>query len=402
MKIAFVDCFSGISGDMFLGALIDAGLPFNELKRGIGTFPLKGCSLHVRKEERSKLFGTRFLVRVEKGSQVERGLGEIKKIIQAGDVSKEVKDKSIEVFESLAHAEGKIHNRSPEEVHFHELGSVDSIIDIVGTVFGIEFLGIASISASSVPLGSGFIDTEHGKIPLPSPATISLLSDIPVHDSGLKTELVTPTGAALIKNLAGSFGTMPSMKIDRVGYGVGSRKLADRPNLLRIIIGHDQLTEGIETVIILEANLDDTNPEWMGFVMERLFEAGALDVIFCPVQMKKNRPAILIQVMGRPHQKDVLMDILFRESTTLGVRFRYCQRKIIERSLVEIDSPWGKMTVKKIMGPDGSPFFMPEYEACRKIAEKNGLPIKEIYYWVMSSTRNELKTGASTFQYSIS
>ena len=194
-------------------------------------------------------------------------------------------------------------------------------------------------------------------------------------------------GAALVRGLAGSFGVMPPMIVENVGYGVGGRNLPDRPNLLRILVGLDQPEDHIETIVMLEANLDDTNPEWMGFIMDRLFEAGALDVIFCPVQMKKNRPGILVQVMAHPQQRDELIDILFRESTTLGVRFRYSQRKVLQRSIDEIDSPWGKILAKKVSRPDGSFFFQPEYEACKKIAEKNGLPIKEIYYWVISSNK---------------
>jgi uncharacterized protein (TIGR00299 family) protein len=231
------------------------------------------------------------------------------------------------------------------------------------------------------------VKTQHGRIPVPAPATIALLKGIPVYDSGLKHELVTPTGAALVKGLASSFGSMPSMIVESVGYGAGTQSLPDRPNLLRILLGRDHSEQQVETVVILEANLDDTNPEWLGFLMDQLFEAGALDVVFYPIQMKKNRPGILIQTMGKPSQKDVLMDILFRESTALGIRFRYSQRKVLQRSQVEIDSPWGKMKVKEVLRPDGSRSFLPEYEACRKIAEEKKIPIKEIYYWVMSSNR---------------
>lgn len=387
MKIAYLDCFSGISGDMFLGALLDAGLAFNDLKKTLHTLPLDGYSLEVKREKRGDLFGTRFVVQVEKEKQMSRGLTDIKKIIQAGGLTKGIKDKSIEIFEAIAQEEGKIHNCPPEEVHFHEVGAVDSIIDIVGTVFGIEFLGIASISASSLPLGSGFVKTQHGRIPVPAPATIALLKGIPVHDSGLKHELVTPTGAALVKGLASSFGSMPSMLVESVGYGAGTQSLPDRPNLLRILLGRDHSEQQVETVVILEANLDDTNPEWLGFLMDQLFEAGALDVVFYPIQMKKNRPGILIQTMGKPSQKDVLMDILFRESTALGIRFRYSQRKVLQRSQVEIESPWGKMKVKEVLRPDGSHSLLPEYEVCRKIAEEKKIPIKEIYYWIMSSNR---------------
>jgi hypothetical protein len=387
MKTAYLDCFSGISGDMFLGALLDAGLPFETLKAALQTLPLEGYRLEMQREERGHLFGTRFLVGVDKEKQVERGIRDIKKIIEAGHLSNGVKKNSMEVFEAIASEEGKIHNRPPEEIHFHEVGAADSIIDIVGTFVGIEFLGIGFISASSLPLGSGFTETEHGTIPLPAPATVALLKGIPVYDSGLRHELVTPTGAALVKRLSGSFGVMPPMIVENIGYGVGGRNLPDRPNLLRILIGRDQTEDHVETIVMLEANLDDTNPEWMGFIMDRLFEAGALDVVFYPGQMKKNRPGILVQVMAHPQKRDELMDILFRESTTLGVRFRYSQRKVLQRSIEEIDSPWGKILVKKVSRADGSFFFHPEYEACKKIAEKHGLPIKEIYYWVISSNK---------------
>jgi uncharacterized protein (TIGR00299 family) protein len=384
MKVAYLDCFSGISGDMFLGALLDAGLPFDVLEKTLGTLPLAGYALEGKREERNGLYGTQFVVRLENGKQGHRSLVDVVNIVQGSGLSREAKDKSIEIFESLALVEGNIHNRSPEEVQFHEVGAVDSIVDIVGTVFGIEFLGITSLFASSLPLGSGFVETQHGRIPIPAPATIALLQDIPVYDSGLKYELVTPTGAALVKGLSYSFGSMPPMTVECAGYGVGNRELADRPNLLRIIIGDDHSDGTVETVVILEANLDDTHPEWLGFVMDRLFEAGALDVVFCPIQMKKNRPGTQIQVMGHPQQMNGLMDILFRESTTLGIRFRYSQRKILQRSQVEIDSPWGSMKVKQVTQSDGSTFLQPEYESCRKIAEQNDIPLKEIYYWVMS------------------
>jgi uncharacterized protein (TIGR00299 family) protein len=386
MKLAYLDCFSGVSGDMFLGALLDAGLPLEELERAIRTLSLEGYNLKALRQEKNHLSGTRFEVTVEKEKQVSRTFADIKDIIQASRLSQHVKARSIEVFESIAVEEGKIHHCPPEEVHFHEVGATDSIIDIVGTVFGIEHLGIAALYASAVPLGSGFAETRHGRIPIPAPATVALLKGIPVYDSGLKQEIVTPTGAALLKSLVAHFGHMPAMVVDAVGYGVGTRDLPDRPNLLRIMVGREQTEAQTETVVILEANLDDTNPEWFGFLMDRLFEAGALDVVFCPIQMKKNRPGVLIQVMGKPHQRDTFVDILFKESPTLGVRFRYSQRKVLERSSLEIDSPWGKMRVKKVLRPDGSFDIMPEYEACRKIAQETGVPLKEIYRWVIKSS----------------
>jgi len=384
MKIAYLDCFSGISGDMFIGALIDAGLPLEELRKVLQSLPLEGYSLEVTREERNLLFGTRFKVKVTRDPQPHRRFSDIRDLIRAGNLSPSVRDKSIAIFESIAVEEGKIHGCSAEEVHFHEVGAIDSIVDIVGSVLGMEYLGIGTACASSLPLGSGFVETAHGRIPLPAPATVALLRGIPVHDSGLKEELVTPTGAALVKGLVHSFGSLPPMVIEKVGYGVGSRNLADRPNLLRILIGQAQGGAHEETVVILEANLDDTNPEWLGFLMERLFEAGALDVVFSPGYMKKNRPAVLVHVMGKPYQKDQLMDLLFSETTTLGVRFHCTQRRVLERSSVEMDSPWGRMKVKKIFRPDGSFHLLPEFEECRRIAKEKGLPMKDVYSWIMA------------------
>jgi uncharacterized protein (TIGR00299 family) protein len=386
MKTAYLDCFSGISGDMFVGALLDAGLSFDKLKKALVTLPLGDYSLDAKQGKKNGLTATRFIVKEakKKGNQ-HRNLTDIKGIISQGDLSNEVKDRCFHIFESIAREEGKIHGLPHNKVHFHEVGALDSVIDIVAVAFGIESLGIGSISASSLPLGTGFTETGgHGRIPLPAPATLALLKGIPVYDSGLEHELVTPTGAALVKEFSSSFGTMPPMIIESVGYGAGSRDLPDRPNLLRILIGSEQTGDRIETLVILDANVDDNNPEWLGFMMDRLFEAGALDVYFSPVQMKKNRPGVHVQVLASPPKRDELMDILFMESSTLGVRFRYSSRKVLERSQVEIDSPWGKIKAKKVLRPDGVSYLHPEYEACRTIAEKNSIPLKEIYSWVVS------------------
>jgi len=387
VRIAYLDCFSGISGDMMIGALIDAGFPIDELKRGLQGLPLEGYTVEATREERNHLFGTRFKVHVSRTPHPHRRFSDIKDLLHAGDLSPDVRDKSIAIFETIAVEEGKIHGCPAEEVHFHEVGAVDSIVDIVGSVLGMKYLEIGTACASSLPLGSGFVETAHGRIPLPAPATAALLKGIPVHDSGLNEELVTPTGAALVKSLARSFGGLPAMVIEKVGYGVGSRNLTDRPNLLRVLLGREQGASNEETVLVLESNLDDTNPEWLGFLMERLFEAGALDVVFSPGYMKKNRPAVLVHVVAKPHQKDQLMGLLFSESTTLGIRFHYTQRRILERSSTEVDSPWGRMKVKKVFRPDGSFQLLPEFEECRRIAKERDLPLKDIYGWVMTQGR---------------
>jgi uncharacterized protein (TIGR00299 family) protein len=386
MKIAYLDCFSGASGDMLLGAFLDAGFAIEGLRTALKTLPLEGYTLRALKEERNHLFGTRFVVDADKEGQPARTFEDIRNIIKASGLSESVKERSTLIFESLAAEEGRIHDRTPETVHFHEVGAVDSIVDIVGAVFAMEALGIGALYASPLPLGSGFVETRHGPIPLPAPATIALLKGIPVYDGGIKGELVTPTGAALLKGLACAFGPMPPMIVESIGYGVGSRKLADRPNLLRVLLGREERGSQTDTVVVLEANVDDASPEWLGYLMERLFQEGALDVLFFPVHMKKNRPGVLIQVIGKPHHKELLTEILFMESTTLGVRFRYTRRKILERSSVEVDSPWGKMKVKKVLRPDGSIRLLPEYEACRKMAQEKQLPIREIYAWVSAWT----------------
>jgi pyridinium-3,5-bisthiocarboxylic acid mononucleotide nickel chelatase len=389
MKIAYLDCFAGASGDMILGAFLDAGLETEALTKALKTLPLEGYVLQAFREERSHLFGTRFVVDADKGKQPPRTFADIRNIIRNSALSVRVKERSIRVFESLAAEEGKIHACDPETVHFHEVGAVDSIVDIVGAVFALESLGIESLYASPLPLGSGFVETRHGAIPLPAPATIALLKGIPVYDSGIKEELVTPTGAALLKALACAFGPMPPMVVQSIGYGVGARNLPDRPNLLRVLLGRDEQGIRTDTVVVLEANVDDANPEWLGYLMERLFREGALDVLFCPVHMKKNRPGVLIQVIGKPHHKDLLLEILFEESTTLGVRFRYSQRSVLERSPAELESPWGTIEVNKVRRSDGSFRLLPEYETCRRIALEKQLPIREIYTWVLAQRRQE-------------
>jgi uncharacterized protein (TIGR00299 family) protein len=381
-KIAYLDCFSGISGDMFLGALLDAGLSFQALSAAIGSLPVAGYALGVKKETRHHIAGTRFIVTVDGEKQPYRNFKDIRSIISESDLSEAVKDKSIEIFRILAEAEAQVHGVPSEEVHFHEVGAVDSIIDVVGGVYGIETLGIAALHASAMPLGSGFIETAHGKMPLPAPATVAILKDIPIYDAGIRHETVTPTGAALVKGLADSFGQLPPMAVDCIGYGAGQADLQDRPNLLRIMIGPLQSATETDTVVLLEANVDDVSPEWLGYVMERLFEAGALDVGFLPMQMKKNRPGVQIQVMGRVGQTEVLAHILFHEGISLGIRFQQIQRMVLQRSEAEVDSPWGKMRVKRIEDRKGSARFSPEYEACREIAVKSGRPIREIFKWV--------------------
>jgi len=381
MRIAYLDCFSGISGDMFVGSLLDAGLPFEQLETVLSGLKLSGYRISAISEERNHIFGIRFSVTLEKADQAARHLDDIREILENSDLPLPVIQKSIQIFENLAKVEGDVHHISPNEVHFHEVGAIDSILDIVATVAGMDLLGIEKVFASRIPVGSGIISSAHGRIPIPSPATIALLKDIPIYSSGQDAEMVTPTGAALIASLCSSFGPMPPMVIEEVGYGVGSRRLSDRPNLLRILIGKDADKETTETVVILEANLDDMSPELSGYLMENLFEAGARDVSFCPVYMKKNRPGIQVQVIGEPEDRERLTAIIFRESTTLGVRYSYGQRAVLRRETVAVDSPWGTMNVKKVIDREGKAVLLPEYEECKRIARENNLPLRDVYAW---------------------
>jgi uncharacterized protein (TIGR00299 family) protein len=391
MKIAYLDCFSGVSGDMLVGSLLDAGLPFEELEGIISGLNLDGYMISAKKEGRNNIFGTRFHVSLKGKHQKARYLKDIKEIITSGDIPLAVVEKCISIFEKLAITEGEIHHISPDELHFHEVGAVDSIIDIVASVVGIYLLGIEKLFVSKMPVGKGIITSAHGKIPLPSPATIALLEGVPIYDSGQEVEMITPTGAALITSLCSSFGPMPSMIVERVGYGVGSRTLADKPNLLRILIGNDIDKQRSETVVVLESNLDDMSPELLGYLMDRLFDAGAKDVTFSHIQMKKNRPGIQLQVIGQPEDKERLSNIIFKESTTLGIRFNYSQRSILTRGELMVESPWGKMRVKKVINQGGKTALLPEYEECRRVAKANNLALRDVYAWAAAFSSDHLK-----------
>ncbi len=384
MKTAYLDCFSGISGDMLLGALIDLGVDPQELQERLAALNIGNFELVTNKVIKKYLSATRVNVIIKTPNQASRNLYDILKILDDSGLPGDIKLKAMEIFKDLAAVESKIHGCSPDEIHFHEIGAVDSIVDIVGGLLGFRLLDIRSVYVSRIPLGTGFTESSHGKLPLPAPATLELLKNMPVYDSGLCYELVTPTGAALIKHLANGFGFMPPMKIQQIGYGAGTRDMENWPNVLRMVIGEEVATDlsRTETIVILESNVDDCSPEIMGYLMERLLESGALDVSFSPIQMKKNRPGIRLEVISPVPLKDKLMEIMFLETPTLGVRYRYCERKLLLRSLEELNSPWGKIKVKKVTRIDGSQCLLPEYEECRKIARENRVSLRQVYKWI--------------------
>jgi len=382
---AYFDCFSGISGDMTLGALIGLGVPAGWLQDELTRLSLEGFQLTVTPVDRSGISAN--LVHVEtRDSKKSRNFKEIKSLIETCPLSDSVKSNSLNIFERLARAEAGIHGCAPEEVHFHELGGIDSIVDIVGTALCLEKLEINRITASKVPLGSGFVDCQHGRLPIPAPATVEILKDIPVYGSGESHELVTPTGAAIIACLADSFGSLPEMRIKKIGYGAGQRELKDRPNLLRIITGtpvgpEKDLRGGLQAdqIVILETCIDDMNPELFGFLMERIFEDGALDIYWIPVHMKKNRPGTMVQVLCKEDRKDDIIRRLLAETTSLGIRYYHAQRQLLARDQLTITTSYGKVRVKRIRDAEGNTRLIPEYEACKEIALRKNIPLRAVY-----------------------
>ena len=385
MKIAYFDCFSGISGNMILGALIDAGLSADALRRELARLNLKGWDLEVSSVRRSSITATLVDVHVTE-SGVHRHLPDIEEIIDRSTLSDQVKETSKNIFRRLADAEAQVHGTTPDHIHFHEVGGMDAIIDIVGTVIGLDLLGISHIEASPIPLGHGWVQAAHGRLPVPAPATVILLQGVPVGGLDVEAELVTPTGAAIIACLANRFGSLTSMIVDSIGYGAGHRDLA-HPNVLRIMLGHPEGGETLstpgtyelDTVTVLETNIDNMNPEFFDYIMTRLLQCGAVDVFMTPIQMKRNRPATMLSVLVPPGCVDAALDILFNETTTLGVRTHETRRRKLPREELVIALPAGKVRVKVSSLHGFIKNVAPEYVDCHKIAEETGQPIKTVY-----------------------
>ena len=384
MKILYFDCFSGISGDMAVGALLDAGADEKTLLEGLKQLKADDCSIKIGKKLKNGISGTDFSILLEDrvvNRHVHRNLGDIEDIINGCGLNERVRKLSIKIFRLIAEAEGKIHGAPIEEVHFHEVGAVDSIVDIVGTAICLEMLSADKIYSSELHDGKGFIECRHGMIPVPVPAVMEMLagSGIPLASEEVETELVTPTGMGLIKCMAAGFGRRPAMTVEKTGYGFGKRNTG-RLNALRVILG--KTTEGrheySDEIAVLETNIDDTTPEVLGYTMSKLLEAGALDAFYTPAFMKKNRPAYMLSVIASPGMEDALADIILRETTTLGIRKRYMQRYCMDRKAVGVNTQYGPAKVK-IASMNGIRKSSPEYEDCRKIAEKAGIPLMEAF-----------------------
>ena len=385
MKIAYFDCFSGISGDMVLGALLDLGFPESALREGLARLPVGGYEIRVSRQRRGGLEGTRVEVRVDESGQPCRDYQEIRGIIEASGLAATAREKALAVFECLARAEAFVHRIPVEDVHFHEVGAVDSIVDIVGAAVALEGLGIQRCYVSSLPLGGGLIRCSHGILPVPAPATAEILKGMRVKDHPAEAELVTPTGAAIAACLAGpGHPTMPPLRLEKVGYGVGSRE-QECPNLLRVLLGEIPAACEQDEVQVFECQLDDLQPEIYPHLMEKLLQKGVLDVYLIPVHMKKGRPGVLVQVIADSSFDPLeIARVLFAETTTLGVRCSRTDRLKLSRRPGEIETRFGPVTVKIVEGPGlRGPEIRPEFEVCRGLAAREGLPLRAVYEEIM-------------------
>jgi uncharacterized protein (TIGR00299 family) protein len=400
-RVLYFDCFSGISGDMALGALLDAGLPFDDLKAALGSLALGDAHVHAKKVLRTGVSATKFSVHEHAGGAAPHGhdshdhdhqahgstshaphphrhLSAINQLIDTSALSVSARDRAKQMFRRLGEAEAAIHQMPLEKVHLHEVGALDSIIDIVGIAFAMEWAAADRVVCSPLNVGGGMVDSAHGRFPVPAPATVKLLGDAPVYSGTVQKELVTPTGALIATSYASSFGPIPAMSIERVGYGAGDRDDPATPNVLRVMIGRAEAGPSTERVSVIECEIDDMNPQIFGVVMERLYAAGALEVFYVPVQMKKNRPGTLLSVVAAPDQRSRMTAIIFRETTTIGLRYYDVDRECLERRIVPVETPLGIVRFKIASRGGDVINAVPEFEDCAKLAAAHNLPVKEV------------------------
>jgi hypothetical protein len=385
--VGYLDCFSGASGDMILGALVDAGLSLASLRADLAKLPLTGYRLSARKVRRAGLAATQVRVTVAK-EQPPRRLADILSIIKGGSVPSADKEKGAAIFRRLAEAEAKVHGLPLARTHLHEVGAVDAIVDVMGAVAGLRLLAVEELFASALTLGSGTTQSAGGALPVPAPATLELVASAraptAAHQGGEEQELLTPTGAAIITTLARF--QRPAMKVERVGYGAGSRDNPDWPNVLRLWLG-TSVDEAGPLMLLAETNIDDMSPEILGYVQERLFASGAADVWLTPIQMKKGRPGVVLSVLCPVEAESAIVSLLLRETSTLGVRLREVRRQEAEREVLEFESSLGPAVVKVKRLPGERPQAAPEYEVCRRLAEVSGRPLAEVYRIVQAEAQ---------------
>jgi len=399
LKVLYFDCFAGAAGDMIVGALLDAGLPFEELKRALGSLAVEGWDVSVVRVVKTGITATKF--RVHEHAHVHDGghghdhqhdhghhsLDQIYAAINRSSLSDAGKARAIAMFGRLGEAESAIHGIPIDKIHLHEVGAIDSIIDIVGAVFAIEWFKADRIVVSPINVGSGMVRTEHGVFPVPAPATVTLVKNAPVYSTGIQSELLTPTGALILTEFASAYGPVPPMTIEKVGYGAGDRDLKETPNVVRVLVGEseDVRSAGAAApagpsmkVVVLECEIDDMNPQIFGVLMEKLYAAGALEVFYSAVQMKKNRPGTLMTIVAKPEQREAMTEIVFRESTTIGIRHQELLRECLDREMVTVTTTLGPVRFK-VARRDGRVLnAQPEFEDLAKLSNERGIPIKDV------------------------
>jgi uncharacterized protein (TIGR00299 family) protein len=381
----YLDAFSGIAGDMLVGALVDAGADPEAIAAAIGSLDA-GAVVSFEKVKRNGLGATHYRVAVEE-AKVHRHLSHIVKMIEKAELPPRAKQNAIAVFRRLGEAEAEAHQVPIEKVHFHEVGASDSIADIVGACLALDLLDVDTVLSSPLNVGSGTVETEHGLLPVPAPATARLLEGVPIYARGPEVELTTPTGAAVAVTLAKRFGVLPAMKVVRTGYGAGSRDFPRQANVLRVILGEPTGAEEALTVCVIEANIDDLNPQVLAYSTDRLWDFGALDVSLEPIIMKKGRPGHLLRVIAKPEHREAIAQLIFSETSTIGLRFYSAERRVQARTLREVETQYGKVRVK--VTSEG--YFTPEYEDCRKLALASGVALKHIIAEANSAYLNQQK-----------
>jgi len=386
MKIAYFDCFAGISGDMILGALFDCGLNQSLWNKELSKLNLPGYEVEVKKVEKQHLAATKVNVKIKESDQ-HRNLSDIVSLINQSSLDSEVKQKSIRIFTRLAEAEAKVHGKKVEQVHFHEVGAIDAIVDVVGSVLGLKLLQIEEIYASPLPLSRGLVKTSHGNFPIPAPATVELISGWPVKNVDTEGELVTPTGAAIITTLAKFQEGLDFIPL-KTGYGAGDQDFQEFPNVLRVILGEKVSKYEQDQVVVLETNLDNTEPQILGYLIEKLMNSGAKEAFFTPLTMKKNRPGVLLTVLADSADSSKISEIIFRETYTSGIRMRQESRLKLPRRIVEVKTVFGPARVK-LVGEDSNLEVLPEFEDCKNIAQKNNLPLKTVYEKIREAYLNQ-------------
>ena len=385
MKVLCYDCFSGISGDMNLGAMIDLGIDKKYLINELNKLNIKGWELIAEKDQRHGIRGTKVTVKQIHHENTHRSFSDIEKIINNSELSDEIKALSLKIFMKVATAEASVHGIPIEEVHFHEVGAIDSIIDIVGAAICFNALNVKAVHVTEVELGGGFVECDHGKLPVPAPATADIIKGIPVRKGGVNFEATTPTGAAILSALGTDFGSNPQLRIEKTAYGVGKKDNPETPNLLRVFLG--EMTESSDTghnALLIECNIDDMNPEFYEYISERLFEAGVSDVYFLNIIMKKGRPGIVLNVICENGLADAVKKIIFTESTTLGIRTFPFSKDTLMREFGTINTIYGEVAIKRSFYKGKEVSHKPEYDECRRIASEKGIPVKEVYHNIMS------------------